>query len=523
MIRSIMSKDIPPTTLTAVKGWQTIVKQIRNLFSKPDQQTTQPEIPAEISPKVSVVIPALNEAKRIAEVVRYALSDPATCEVIVVDDSSIDQTAELAQQAGARVITSSMLGKGASMQDGVMVAEHDIIVYLDGDLTGLRPNIISDLTRPIIEDDKDFVKASFGRSGGRVTELTAKPMLKLFFPELKEFSQPLGGIIAARKSLLQQLHFEEGYGVDIGLLIDADLAGAQLAQVDIGGLEHDSQSLRSLSAMAHEVSRVILERAKLAGRLSIDQIMSIFELERQNQTHIDRVLEKIQDSHKLVLLDMDGTLTQERFVIELAKKTGNYERLSELLDSQVVDSATRSDHIAELFRFTHKTQFEEVALQIPLRDGVIQTVKELRRRGYKVGVVSDSYFVATEIIRRRIFADFALAHSLKFENGICQGKLSVNPAFSHDDGCKLHPQCKSNVLRYMIEQNPQLKESGQIIVVGDNLNDLCLLQQADQGYIIEPKHPDMHQQGLIEIKDFDELLQLITRDTNYPEDVEHAV
>jgi glucosyl-3-phosphoglycerate synthase len=87
----------------------------------------------------SVVIPALNEAARIASVVRHALADPATAEVIVVDDSSIDDTAQLARQAGAEVITSTMLGKGASMCDGVGVAGCELVVYLDGDLSGLRP------------------------------------------------------------------------------------------------------------------------------------------------------------------------------------------------------------------------------------------------------------------------------------------------------------------------------------------------------------------------------------------------
>ena len=221
----------------ALFNWRDLLSNIQGIFSPAENPSTEIIENQTAEQKASVIIPALNEAKRIAEVVQYALSDPATGEVIVVDDCSIDQTAELAKQAGATVITSSMLGKGASMQDGIGIAQHEILVYLDGDLTGLRPNIISDLIRPITAESKDFVKARFGRSGGRVTELTAKPMLKLFFPELSEFSQPLGGIIAARKSLLQQMHFEDGYGVDIGLLIDADLAGAQLTQVDIGGLD----------------------------------------------------------------------------------------------------------------------------------------------------------------------------------------------------------------------------------------------------------------------------------------------
>ena len=123
--------------------------------------------------------------------------------------------------------------------------------------------------------EADFVKARFGRGGGRVTELTAKPMLKVFFPELSHYAQPLGGIIAARRSLLQSLEFENGYGVDIGLLLDAHRAGARVVEVDIGSLEHDSQPLLDLTAMANEVSRVIYSRAREAGRLHVEQITAI--------------------------------------------------------------------------------------------------------------------------------------------------------------------------------------------------------------------------------------------------------
>ena len=93
-------------------------------------------LPSPLLACATVVIPALNEAARVADVVRHALADPATAEVIVVDDSSIDDTARLARRAGAEVITSTMLGKGASMRDGVGAARCDLIVYLDGDLAG---------------------------------------------------------------------------------------------------------------------------------------------------------------------------------------------------------------------------------------------------------------------------------------------------------------------------------------------------------------------------------------------------
>lgn len=119
--------------------WRAIIKRAIALWrmarakARGDQATDLAKLGVLPSLQVTVVIPALNEAARIAEVVAYALADPATAEVIVVDDSSLDDTALLAAAAGARVITSTMLGKGRSMHDGLRVAAHDLIAYLDGD------------------------------------------------------------------------------------------------------------------------------------------------------------------------------------------------------------------------------------------------------------------------------------------------------------------------------------------------------------------------------------------------------
>ena len=142
---------IPPKWLSNVLGWLVVkARQVMGTLpikNKPTRVKTLDIQPFAIGLKAyaTVVIPALNEAKRISEVVAYALSDPATAEVIVVDDSSIDGTAELARLAGAKVMISSMLGKGASMHDGVAPAQSNVLVYLDGDLTGLRSGIITDL------------------------------------------------------------------------------------------------------------------------------------------------------------------------------------------------------------------------------------------------------------------------------------------------------------------------------------------------------------------------------------------
>jgi glucosyl-3-phosphoglycerate synthase len=193
---------------------------------------------------ISVIIPTIDVSATISAVVKLALADLRVSEVIVVDDGSIDGTPELAIAAGAHIIASTLLGKGASMRDGLNAARNELLIYLDGDLNELRQDSISRLAGPLIDGAADFVKASFSREAGRVTALTARPLLQTFFPEVNHIEQPLGGIIAARRSLLQRLRFEDDYGVDVGLLLDAARLGSKLAQVYIGHIEHDSQPFR---------------------------------------------------------------------------------------------------------------------------------------------------------------------------------------------------------------------------------------------------------------------------------------
>ncbi len=466
----------------------------------PKTQNTQVDLP--LARCATVVIPALNEAARIASVVRYALADPATAEVIVIDDSSTDDTAELARQAGARVLTSSMLGKGASMHDGMLRAGQDIVSYLDGDLHGLRPGIVSSLCGPLLRGEADMVKACFGRASGRVTELTAKPMLKVFFPELAHLGQPLGGVMAARRSLLQTLTFESGYGVDIALVIDAHRAGARVAEVDIGSLQHDSQSLLDLTAMANEISYVIHDRARAAGRLHVDQISQVYEAQRHAAADIDHVLSRRRGRQRLLLLDMDGTVTNGRFVHHLARATGQEEALRQLMQPS---TPQQTERIAQLFKFVHRQQFERVASAMPLRPGVVAWVNRMRRAGFMVGLVSDSCFVAADIVRRRVFADFACAHLLHFDNGVCTGDWRVNPAFLPlQAGSEASPN-KAHVAQRFLQDSatPAVTE---VWAVGDAVNDLQLLQQAHRAFVIDPKVPELLQvPGVVAFAHFDEL------------------
>jgi HAD superfamily phosphoserine phosphatase-like hydrolase len=434
---------------------------------------------------LTVVIPVLNESRTIARVVKFALRDRLVGEVLVLDDGSIDGSPELAEGAGARVITSTMMGKGVSMEDGLQAAKYNLLLYLDGDLRGLRRGLIRQMAEPLLEDRADFVKARFTRSAGRVTELTARPLLRTYFPELAEIAQPLGGIIAARRDLLRQLRFENDYGVDIGLLIDAAAARARIEEVDIGPLKHDSQPLTALGEMATQVARTILERAAGWGRLRVSYIREAKERDRLRRTDFRQALNMLRGAEKLALFDMDGTLLNGRFVIELAHHTNRMEQLMPLLDNHDLDAAKRTRRIAAVFKGVAKETFERVARKVALMPGAVETVVNLRKAGYLVGIVTDSYRVAAETVRRRVFADFSIANVMKFRGDKAAGRITLAPAMRHREGCTEHTLCKLNVLRHFLDELGIGPE--RVLAVGDNENDACMLRAAGISVAFNPK------------------------------------
>ena len=217
----------------------------------------------------SVIIPALNEEKTIARVVEIAKASRNVSEVIVVDDKSNDRTIAEARRAGAAIIKSRMRGKGISMSEGFQAASGNILVYLDADLRNLEHDIIEVLIKPILSGEADFVKSNFGRKGGRVTELVAKPLLELFFPEAADFKQPLSGIIAGKKEFFSKVKFEPNYGVDVGILLDMLSVGAKVMEIHVGHIGHRMKSWRNLRSMATNVAEAILKRAHAKNRIML--------------------------------------------------------------------------------------------------------------------------------------------------------------------------------------------------------------------------------------------------------------
>jgi phosphoserine phosphatase len=438
---------------------------------------------------ISVVIPVLNESSTIGRLVEFALSFPGVEEVIVVDDGSIDETPELARAAGANVITSTFMGKGASMEDGLRASRGELVVYLDGDMVDLRPGLITKLVEPLVTDRADFVKAGFARRAGRVTTLTARPLLSLFFPEIAALRQPLGGIIAARRRLLQNLRYEPDYGVDLGLVLDASAREARIEEVDIGRIDHESNSLEVLGDMAKAVVRVILDRAWRYDRLNISQVREVEEVERRAEAELALSLSRLGLADRLALLDMDGILLDGRYITRLAEATDRREEVARYLDNPALSAEVRTQSLPALFSGEYQDTFIEVAREIPLMEGAVETVVGLRKAGYRVGIVTDSYQIAAETVQRRVFADFSVAHLMRFRRGRATGEITFSPAMVREGGCRLHERCKLNVMLNLCEKTGL--DPSRVLAVGDGENDACLLEAAGNSVAFRPRSPEL--------------------------------
>ena len=248
------------------------------------------------SHSVSVCIPCRNEAATIGSIVTQVIStliDGPTRlidELLVMDDGSTDATVAVAESAGARVVRVADVlpdvgpgaGKGNALWASVAASRGDIVVWCDGDLLSFTPQYVQRLVAPFLLDPTVmFVKGYYermldeaGEGGGRNTELVARPLLALLFPELASVRQPLGGEYAARRSILEQVPFAQGYGVEIGLLLDvAALAGtASMVQVDLGVRRHRHRPLRELSAQSVEIIHALLLRSGVAAERLISPL-----------------------------------------------------------------------------------------------------------------------------------------------------------------------------------------------------------------------------------------------------------
>lgn len=218
---------------------------------------------------VSIIIPAYNEEENVAQVVSVARKLSYVDEVIVVNDGSTDNTVEEAESAGATVIShKENQGKGAAIKTGFKNSHGNVLAFIDADVSNFTTSKLDKMIKPILDGKTDITKTKFARESGRVTELTAKPLLSFFFPELN-YEQPLSGQFAGTRAALSKIKFEKDYGVDVGIVLDADVHGMSIMEVDIGEISHDMSPLSNLNKMANEVVRTIIDRAVDYGRVTM--------------------------------------------------------------------------------------------------------------------------------------------------------------------------------------------------------------------------------------------------------------
>ncbi len=299
-------------------------------------------------PSTTLIFPARNVAGTIGNILsvvedlsaRTGLLD----QVIVIDADSPDGTADVARAHGAEVYSENELmraygpaqGKGDAMWRALSVARGDIVMFADADTADFGEHFVYGTLGPLLADPRlQFVKGAFRRpfkqqgreekvldGGGRVTELMAKPLINLFYPELAGFVQPLAGEFAARRELLSSVPFFTGYGVEIGMLIDVfeQVGLAAMAQVDLGTRQNRHQSLASLSRMSSVVLRTVAAREGLAQRVARDLGDSVPGLWDQPDTylhavatqdglHLDEHLNELVERPPLARLTDDNALT----------------------------------------------------------------------------------------------------------------------------------------------------------------------------------------------------------------------
>jgi glycosyltransferase involved in cell wall biosynthesis len=228
--------------------------------------------------RLCVVFPARNEAETVAHCIKTARQSRYKPEIVVIDGNSSDNTRQEASSAGAIVVEQSRdlyPAKGVAMKDGVREALKlgaDGIMFLDADITSLTPQWVDLLAEPVFTKTCDMSRGYYQRAkyDGAVTKLVAKPLSKVFFPEIAHFKQPLAGEICASAELFRELaksrDWPNGWGVDIWLLIEAALKGYNITEVYLGTKVHTSRNdyhsdVSVLNTMAEQVSLTTFKEA----------------------------------------------------------------------------------------------------------------------------------------------------------------------------------------------------------------------------------------------------------------------
>jgi glucosyl-3-phosphoglycerate synthase len=291
---------------------------------------------------ISLVLPTLNESETIGPIVRRAVREmqerfPILDEILVIDSSSTDDTREIATAEGARVVQhpdvltryGSFVGKGEALWKSLFETTGDIVVWADTDVRNWHHRMVYGTLGPLLVEPRlQYVKGYYQRpiveggvlkegGGGRVTELVARPLINLFYPELSGLIQPLSGEYAGRRTLLEQIPFFTGYAVEIGHLIDAaEKAGlGGLGQVDLERRVHRNQELEGLSRMSFVILQAVMKRLEERRRARLfAELGSTMKLPRSGKGRLSLEVLEIADHERPPMIRIPEYLEKRRAV-----------------------------------------------------------------------------------------------------------------------------------------------------------------------------------------------------------------
>jgi HAD superfamily phosphoserine phosphatase-like hydrolase len=391
------------------------------------------------------------------------------------------------------------------MREGMLLSKDEVIVYLDADILTYPSDVVELLSEPVVKGEADFVKSCFDRQAGRVTELVAKPLLSILFPDLTHFAQPLSGMIAGKKSWFKKVEFENDYGVDIGILLDMHTLGAKMKEVNIGFIENRMQTWEQLSKMSREVSRSILKRAKRIEVTNLETLENISVI----RTQMDYAIrESLMGMEKMIIFDMDNTLLEGSFITTAADEFNFKDDLIKIV-TDYENPYTRTKSIARLLKNRSLEELLNVTDKIKIIDDAEYVISGLKKKGYICGIISDSYDVVTNHLKNKLKMDFSIANELEFSKSVATGEVKVPSAFMRNKYSKCnHDFCKSNVL-YQLAEKYKI-DIKNIIAVGDSENDICLVRESGIGisFCSENKYLNLVADRIISERSFLKILDI---------------
>ncbi len=408
------------------------------------------------------MIPAFNEESTIANVLRTVKKVKVINEIIVVDDGSEDQTYKNAKLGGVKVIRHAQnKGKGAAMKTGVLHSSGDIILFLDADLYNISPRKIASILRPLQNDEADFVKTSFTRARGRVTELVVKPLFKVIFPFIN-FNQPLSGQMAIKKRLFKELKIDDKWGVDIQILLQLVKKGVRIAEVDIGELRHKKQPIENLTIMSEQVIKTILSELGI-----------------------------IAHKHKLVIFDFDKTLIRESSIEVIAREGGFEKQLKKLrkdCKKRKIKDYMITLKLADLMKGRKEKDFEKIFEGIHLRRTAQGVIDQLKKRQYHVGIISVAFSPVIHYFADKLGIDktnTVCPILLTDKKGMYTGEVVAKT--KHQSRCCDRIICKADAARELMKKLHVKPE--ECIAVGDGESDECLFRACGCSLVYRPTRP----------------------------------